>query len=149
MKIDNYFGSYKVNNYNQLKQYISSFDKELSSYYNFGNSFFKGNYNLNYGNFLKDEWLNENPLLPKEVFKYMVPYNEISFCYTSSRSYVVLGTNIKIGALKAYPMSVFLDKEETDRIVKEINKTILDYKKLDNEEIVYNTISNDMVYRKK
>ena len=48
MKIKDYFGSFKKNNYNNLNKYMSIFNKELSDYYNFGNAFFKGKYHLNY-----------------------------------------------------------------------------------------------------
>ena len=91
-------------------------------------------YNVNYGKYILEQSKK----------------GKISFTYTSSRSYVVPGTNIKIGALKAYPMSVFLDNYEIDRILKEISKTISDYTKEDIKE--YNDklcISDNMVYREK
>lgn len=90
-------------------------------------------YNINYSKYVLNKAIN----------------NEISFCYTSSRSYVVPGTNIKIGALKAYPMSVFLDLKETKRIVKEINKTIEEYSILSNKKYDNGVLSDDMVYREK
>ena len=91
-------------------------------------------YNVNYGKYILEQSKN----------------GKISFTYTSSRSYVVPGTDIKIGALKAYPMSVFLNDNEIDRVLKEINETIVDYSKEDVKE--YNNkvcISDNMVYREK
>ena len=92
------------------------------------------NYNVNYGKYILEQSKNSN----------------ISFTYTSSRSYVVPGTNIKIGALKAYPMSVFLTYEEIDRILAEISETIDEYSKTDAKEYVNKvSISDNMVYREK
>lgn len=88
-------------------------------------------YNINYGKYILNKAVN----------------NKISFCYTSSRSYVIPCTNIKIGALKAYPMSVFLTKSETRRIVKEIEKTIIDYSNGSNINLDINELSDNMVYR--
>lgn len=76
MKISDYFGTYKKNNFNTLNKYMSNFNKELSDYYNFGNAFFKGKYALNYGNFLKEKELNKNTLPPEKVFEYMASYFE-------------------------------------------------------------------------
>ena len=91
-------------------------------------------YNINYGKYIVEQSMKGN----------------ISFTYTSSRSYVVFGTNIKIGAIKAYPMSVFLTEEEVDRIILEIKKTIEEYGQIDIEKYKYKTeISDDMVYRNK
>lgn len=53
--------------------------------------------------------------------------NKISFFFTSSRSYTLPNSNIKVGTLKAYPMSVFLTKEEVDRIIDELNNEIENY----------------------
>ncbi len=60
------------------------------------------------------------------------------------------GTNISLGALKAYPMSPFLTNEEIDRIVCEIESSINEYKKnyTDDEYNQKSYISDDMVYRK-
>ena len=97
--------------------------------------------------------LNENGI--KYIKEFNINYSkyilnkaiksEISFCYTSSRSYVIPGTEIKIGAIKAYPMSIFLTKKETKRIVKEIEKTIADY--IENINIDFGTteLLDDMV----
>lgn len=49
---------------------------------------------------------------------------QINFTYTSSRSYTVGNTGIKIGAIKAYPLSVFFNKTVTKNIVEEIFKTV-------------------------
>ena len=74
--------------------------------------------------------------------------NMINFTFTSSRSYTIPGTSIKIGALKAYPMSVFQNKKEITHIFKQIDKTITEYNKINNnnfENKIY--ISDNMVYR--
>ena len=49
------------------------------------------------------------------------------FLFTSSRSYTLPGTDIKIGALKAYPMSVFLDKEQAQALAAEISESISEF----------------------
>ena len=75
--------------------------------------------------------------------------NLINFTFTSSRSYKYNGTNINLGALKIYPISVFFDKEEATKLVKNIINEIKEYK--------YNTksyeneisISDDMVYKER
>ena len=71
---------------------------------------------------------------------------EIDFVFTSSRSYVLQGTNIKIGALKAYPMSPFLTCEKIDEILVQLKLMI---KKFENSEKSNNslTILDNMVYR--
>jgi len=108
--------------------------------------------------------LNQILKLPKEdiekIRKYNINYGKFvlenaksgktSFIYTSSRSYTIPGTNTKIGAIKAYPMSVFLNYKEVDRLMKEINQSIEEYslKNINN----YNDkigISDDFVYRDK
>ena len=76
MKIDKYFGSYKKNNFILLKEYMSFLDNELNEYYNFGKPFFKGNYELNYGDFLNEKQLNKESMNPKDVLKYIAPYFE-------------------------------------------------------------------------
>lgn len=53
--------------------------------------------------------------------------NKISFFFTSSRSYTLPNSDIKVGTLKVYPMSVFLNKNEVDRIIDELNKEIENY----------------------
>lgn len=50
--------------------------------------------------------------------------NKISFFFTSSRSYTLPNSDIKVGTLKAYPMSVFLNRDEVDRIINDLNKEI-------------------------
>jgi L-2,4-diaminobutyrate decarboxylase len=50
-----------------------------------------------------------------------------SFFFTASRSYSIPGTEIKAGALKMYPMSVFLNREEAERIANEIECSIEEY----------------------
>ena len=76
---------------------------------------------------------------------------EITFTFTSSRSYKIPNTNIKLGALKAYPMSVFLNENEVNNLIEEISISIENYKKsLKNIDYtkLYN-ISDNMVYRSK
>lgn len=46
------------------------------------------------------------------------------FIFTASRSYTLPGTDIKIGALKAYPMSVFFDCESAASIAAEVRESI-------------------------
>lgn len=89
-------------------------------------------YNINYGKYI----------LKKSI------KGEISFTYTSSRSYKLPGTDIKIGAIKAYPMSVFLTKTEIDRLIQEIDKSILEYNEISNHDFSKDiSISDDMVYK--
>ncbi|MBR3248560.1 hypothetical protein IKF89_00825 [Candidatus Saccharibacteria bacterium] len=79
-------------------------------------------------------------------------YNaKIDFVFTSSRSHLVPGTNIALGTLKAYPMSVFFDKKAAANIVRELRNEIDSYSKdahvgeLDG----LSAFSDDMVYREK
>lgn len=91
-------------------------------------------YNVNYSKYILEQSIRGN----------------IRFTFTSSRSYVIPNTNIKLGVLKAYPMSVFLDYKEMDKILKEINKTIDEYSKIDISKYdKKTTISDDMVYRER
>lgn len=71
---------------------------------------------------------------------------EISFNFTSSRSYVIPGTSIRIGALKAYPMSVFLDEVQINRITDEILATIDMYYKSANDYNYIDVICDDMEF---
>ena len=92
-------------------------------------------YNINYAKYILEKGKN----------------GEISFTFTSSRSYKIPNTNIKLGALKAYPMSVFLNENEVENLIKEISISIEDYKKsLENIEYTkLSAISDNMVYRSK
>ena len=92
-------------------------------------------YNINYAKYILEKGKN----------------GEISFTFTSSRSYKIPNTNIKLGALKAYPMSVFLNGNEVANLVKEILISIEDYKKsLENIDYTkLSAISDNMVYRSK
>lgn len=93
------------------------------------------NYNINYAKYILE----------------MGRKGEVSFTYTSSRSYKIPNTNIKLGTIKAYPMSVFLNEEEVKSILKEIFESIEKYKnnleKIDYKKL--SSISDDMVYRNK
>lgn len=92
------------------------------------------NYNINYSKFVLEKSKT----------------SEISFTYTSSRSYTIPGTDIKLGALKAYPMSVFLNHKEITRITNEIFFNIEDY--INNQESDFSEgefISDDMIYKVK
>ena len=46
------------------------------------------------------------------------------FIFTASRSYTLPGTDIKIGALKAYPMSVFFDRSQAIALAAEVRESI-------------------------
>lgn len=90
-------------------------------------------FNVNYGKFLLNKCINK----------------EIDFIFTSSRSYQYPGTNIKLGALKLYPMSVFLDKKKSKKIVEKIFKTIEEFQKDENKIKRDTYISDDMVYKER
>lgn len=73
----------------------------------------------------------------------------INFTYTSSRSFTIGNTGIKIGAIKAYPLSVFFNQSVLKKIVAEIFETIDNFIK---NEDGYATdqekhIVDDMVYK--
>lgn len=92
-------------------------------------------YNINYAKYILENGKN----------------GKISFTFTSSRSYKIPNTNIKLGVLKAYPMSVFLNNSEAEKLVKDISASIEEYKS--NLEKVKNIkispISDEMVYRER
>ena len=91
------------------------------------------NFNIDYGKFIQK--------LSHE--------GKISFTYTSSRSYTVGNTGIKIGAIKAYPLSVFFNMNTIKKLIREISKTI-DLFILFDEEKNHNKekhIVDDMVYK--
>lgn len=46
------------------------------------------------------------------------------FIFTASRSYCVPGTDIQVGALKAYPMSIFFDTVQAITIAEEVRSSI-------------------------
>ena len=71
--------------------------------------------------------------------------------FTSSRSHLVPGTNVSFGTLKAYPMSVFFDKESVGKIMIELDRLLESYKRLasDGGQFDGDAISDDMVYRKR
>ena len=73
----------------------------------------------------------------------------IDFTFTSSRSYKYPGTDIKIGALKMYPMSVFLTKKEAYRLIKNIENCIDKFYLEDIGNINSNYIDDDMVYKER
>lgn len=78
----------------------------------------------------------------------------IHFVFTSSRSHMVPGTNISLGTLKAYPMSVFFDDVAARKIIEELIKSIDVYEKIfkeysANDRRKVGIISDDMVYRNK
>ncbi len=92
-------------------------------------------YNIKYGNYIKHLSLQ----------------GKISFTYTSSRSYKIKGTDIKIGAIKAYPLSVFLNRSIIKKLIKEINLSISSFQTEENRIFSNNKdyIPDDMVYREK
>lgn len=59
----------------------------------------------------------------KKVLSDCVKHNK-HFIFTSSRSYTLPGTNIKIGALKAYPMSIYFDRNNALSIAREILESV-------------------------
>lgn len=71
--------------------------------------------------------------------------NKIDFVFTSSRSYVLPNTNLRLGALKTYPMSVHMNYEIVEKIVNDINLVIKNYK----NDNCFNKheLSDNMVYR--
>ena len=114
-----------------------------------------------YQNLSLDQILNLEEQEIQKIKEYNVNYAKyilekgkrakISFTFTASRSYKIPNTNIKLGALKAYPMSVFLNEYEVTKLVNDIVNTIEEYKNR-LEEIDYaklDTISDNMVYKEK
>lgn len=76
---------------------------------------------------------------------------DISFVFTSSRSYKIPGTDISLGALKAYPASPFLMVNLSEKIARDISLTIDEFR---NEYCVRSYertgyITDNMVYREK
>lgn len=73
---------------------------------------------------------------------------EVSFIYTSSRSYKVPGTQISLGALKVYPMSPFFTVEISKKIITDVFENIEEYKlKLTSNYDDLSYIADEMVYR--
>lgn len=72
-----------------------------------------------------------------------------SAIFGSSRSYKIPGSDISLGALKAYPMSPFLTTTEVGRIIKEVGQSIEEYRdKFDESNYAHKKyISDEMVYR--
>ena len=73
----------------------------------------------------------------------------INFTYTSSRSYTIGNTGIKIGAIKAYPLSVFFNQSVLKKIVAEVFETIDNF--IENEDGYTpdqeKHVVDDMVYK--
>jgi glutamate/tyrosine decarboxylase-like PLP-dependent enzyme len=65
-------------------------------------------YNTRYGKFVLRECIER----------------KTNFLFTSSRSYTLPGTDIKIGAIKAYPFSIFLTEENAEVLAKEVGESI-------------------------
>lgn len=76
MKIEKYFGNYECNNFNKVVEYMTNLNENLKNVYNFEFPFFKGNYERNFGEYLKNKELNYNSMDPNRVFKYIAPYFE-------------------------------------------------------------------------
>lgn len=74
---------------------------------------------------------------------------DVSFVFTSSRSYKIPGTDISLGALKAYPASPFLTVDLSEKIARDISSTIdkfrNEYRIRSYERTGY--ITDNMVYR--
>ena len=80
--------------------------------------------------------------------QYRASKSQSNFIFTSSRSHVVDGTNISLGTLKAYPMSVFFDKQTAGKIAQEINQSIKQFLSPHGYQLDETSyISDDMVYR--
>lgn len=89
-------------------------------------------YNVGFSSFLLKKCLN----------------NQSNVYFTSSRSFCLPNSNIKIGALKAYPASPFLKVEMISDIVSSLFDSIDEYGKLtnnSNSKEIY-IIKDDMVY---
>lgn len=91
------------------------------------------NYNINYASYVIE--LNRQ--------------HKISFTLTASDAFNVKNTNVCLGSQKAYPMSLFVSKDDVKQIIKEMMETKKNfdegggrnYSRLDNSPV-------DMVYRK-
>lgn len=71
----------------------------------------------------------------------------IDFYFPSSRSYKITNTDIVIGALKAYPTSIYLSKNKVESVIKELCKLRLDF--LSGSDIrIGDTIRDGMVYER-
>ena len=90
MKKDIYFGTYKNSNVNKLNNYIKLIDEINSKYYNFGFPFTKGDFDLNYHDYVKDKKLNYNSKNPEDVFE------EISYLYQCIPNWNNPGTMINV-----------------------------------------------------
>ena len=64
-----------------------------------------------------------NILFGKKIITDCVRQNK-RFLFTASRSYCIPGTEIKVGALKAYPMSIFFDKTQAVSLAAEVKQSI-------------------------
>ena len=89
--------------------------------------------------FIKEYNTNFSKFLLSKAIK-----NKISFFITSSRSYIIPNTNIKLGALKAYPMSIYLTKKEIDKIIFQLNDML---NKFEGKSKINIEISDNMVYK--
>ena len=103
-----------------------------------------------------DQWMLQRlgiQILVRRILyiKHLSLQGKISFAYTSSRSYKIKGTDIKIGAIKAYPLSVFLNRSIIKKLIKEINLSISSFQTEENRIFSNNKdyIPDDMVYREK
>ena len=113
MKKDVYFGTYKNSNVNILNNYIKLIDDINSKYYNFSFPFTKGNFDLNYQDYIKDKKLNYNSKKPKDVFEeisYLDVLNKdlkvmdstaTSLCRDNNIPLLVFGINEPENILKA------------------------------------------------
>ena len=91
------------------------------------------NYNINYALYVNE--LNRQ--------------HKISFTLTASDAFNVKNTNVCLGSQKAYPMSLFVTKDDVKQIIKEMMETKKSFDMEDNRS--YSCPENspvDMVYRK-
>ena len=106
---------------------------------------------MEYTHILKQEIKNFNINFAKYI-QQKACNSEINFVFTSSRSHLIPGTNISLGTLKAYPMSVFFDQYSVVKIIQElkscIDNYITNYANNDTHNIT-SLISDDMVYKEK
>ena len=70
----------------------------------------------------------------------------VNFTFTSSRSYKLPGTEIKLGVLKSYPTSIFLDEKNVEIILKQLFDLVEKFKDCQMENNGF-LIDDNMVYK--
>jgi len=104
MKKEEYFGTYKDSNGQQLQKYIQQIDESVEKYKNYGKPFLKGNYDYKYIKFLEEKELNKNPMTAKETFDYMADYfqNVVDYNNPGTMINVIPSVNLVSMATTAY-----------------------------------------------